>query len=120
MTLDQIKTELNAPQVGKIPNYTDPTKIELIKKYSGIELLKYLGNFQVGDYHFKYEDSFGGEGNGDDYWIVFSLHKEEEETLKRFYQVPGWYASHCGGELEISNIFEVKPLQKTITVWTEV
>ncbi len=86
---------------------------------TGISLLKYENiGFKVGDYTFGYEEDFGGEGKGDDYWVVFSVAKDGETT--RYYKVPGWYASHHGGELEVDNTYEVTPTTKTINVWTEV
>lgn len=51
--------------------------------------------FEFGGYTFKYKQSYGGEGQGDEYWAVFSAEKEGEET--RYFEVPGWYASHQGG-----------------------
>lgn len=62
---------------------------------------------------YQEEDSFGGEGQGDQYWSVFSFSKEGEETLYvRFY---GWYTSYNGAEYEGYKF--VKPYEKVITVY---
>lgn len=58
-------------------------------------------------------DSYGGEGQGDSYWIVFQV--DDGET-KRVFKRDGWYASHDGSYLD-GPTTEVKPVLKTITVW---
>jgi hypothetical protein len=118
MTLSQIKEELEKDQVIQKPSWRDKTQmVEITER--GVSHLKYEHDgFKVGNYTFGYEEDFGGEGKGDDYWVVFSVAKEGETT--RYYKVPGWYASHHGGDLEVSNTYEVTPTTKTINVWTEV
>lgn len=116
MTLQDIKNALNDDQVGQKPDWRDKTKMREITGYDGVGLLRdEEASFTVDKYVFSPEESFGGEGQGDDYWVVFSVSEEGEP--KKFYKIPGWYASHHGGELEVSNTFEVKAVQKTITVW---
>lgn len=60
-----------------------------------------------------YVDDYGGEGGGDEYWVVFSL---KDDELMRWFRMDGWYQSYAGGEFD-SNLKEVSPKQKTITVW---
>lgn len=43
-------------------------------------------------------DSFGGEGKGDQYWIVFSV-KFNGKDLGT-YKLDGWYASYNGHEFD--------------------
>lgn len=71
-------------------------------------------SYEVEGHTFTREEQYGGEGKGDEYWVVFSVSKDDE---KRFYKIPGWYSSGYGSELEPYNTFEVKPEQKTIIVW---
>ena len=70
----------------------------------------------VDGYTFKQEEQYGGEGLGDEYWVVFSVSKDEE---KEFYKIPGWYSSGNGSELEPENTFKVKSEEKIINVWVE-
>ncbi len=59
----------------------------------------------------------GGEGDGEEYWIVFSLTKD---NVIKYFRVDGWYQSYNGGELEWSNMFEAKPVQKTYTDYDKI
>lgn len=58
-------------------------------------------------------DDYGGEGKGDDYWVVFSI---TQEDITRFFKKSGWYQSYSGGELD-GELEEVTPKAKVITVW---
>lgn len=69
-----------------------------------------LKNFRV-----RRADSYGGEGQGDEYWMVLEV--EFSDVIKTF-EVSGYYASYDGGYYE--NIKEVKPQEKVITVWVSV
>lgn len=57
----------------------------------------------------EYVDDYGGEGQGDDYWVVFKT----VET-GQFWRVDGWYASYDGGELD-GELYEVEPKEVTVT-----
>ena len=66
-------------------------------------------------FQFKSVDSFGGEGQGDEYWIVIVVRdptNQDETLLVKLY---GWYASYNGAEYEGWQF--VTPRQKTITVY---
>ena len=56
----------------------------------------------------------GGEGDGEEHWLVYKLEKASQET---YWKVPGWYQSYHGAELEWDNTFQVKAVEKVITVW---
>lgn len=62
-------------------------------------------------------EQFGGEGQGDDYWIVVRI--VSEDGSERFFKRCGWYASYNGGYYEGPTL-AVKPAEKTIIVWDEV
>lgn len=57
---------------------------------------------------------FGGEGEGDRYYLVFRV--EAEDGTVRFFKMNGWYASHDGGHFD-GPFEEVKAVEKTITVY---
>ena len=61
---------------------------------------------------FKEMDSYGGEDCGSEYWCVWEFSRGDEVDRFKFV---GWYASYDGATFE--HVFEVKPVQKTITVW---
>lgn len=58
-------------------------------------------------------ESYGGEGQGDDYWVVIML--TDDET-SRYFKKSGWYQSYSGGELD-GELQEVAPVPKVVTVW---
>jgi hypothetical protein len=58
---------------------------------------------------------FGGEGEGDQYWVVISL--SDGETT-RYFRRDGWYASYDGGTLD-GDTYEVRPQEKTIVVYDD-
>jgi hypothetical protein len=61
-------------------------------------------------------DSFGGEGQGDDYWRVYKL--ELEDGTSTIIRRNGWYASYEGSSWD--NFEEVKPVQVMVTQWESV
>lgn len=58
---------------------------------------------------FKHEDNFGGEGQGDDYWSVYSF--TDRDNFKVYVQFDGWYASYNGADY--SEYFFVEPKEVT-------
>ena len=66
-------------------------------------LLTSLGKFEC-------VEQYGGEGQGDNYYSVY--HFIDHDVYIRF---DGWYASHHGSEY--NEMFEVRPVEKTITVY---
>lgn len=60
----------------------------------------------------KLVDSYGGEGQGDEYWIVFELDGE-------FYKADHYYSSYDGSDPWHGNctIFPVVGKQVTVTKW---
>jgi hypothetical protein len=56
---------------------------------------------------------YGGEGQGDDYWVVISI--TDGETT-RYFRKDGWYASYDGGSLD-GETYEVKPVEKLVTFY---
>lgn len=56
---------------------------------------------------------YGGEGQGDDYWVVISL---SDGLFTRYFRRDGWYASYDGGYLD-GETYEVRPQQKLVTFY---
>jgi hypothetical protein len=63
----------------------------------------------------QHEDNYGGEGQGDDYWSVYSFTRGDEKVYVKFN---GWYASYNGAEF--TEWFFVEPKEKVITVFEPV
>ena len=61
-------------------------------------------------------DQFGGEGLGDDYWIVFKVTSDDGE---RIFKRNGYHASFDGSYLD-GPTTEVKSVEKVVTVWQDV
>lgn len=60
----------------------------------------------------KEVDSYGGEGQGEQYWMIISV---VQGDVIRTFKLDGWYASYDGGYYD--EFYEVIPELKTITVW---
>ena len=60
-------------------------------------------------------EQFGGEGKGDQYWMVFEVDCGCGPD-NRFFRIDGWYASYDGGYYD-GNLYEVKPVQKVVTFY---
>lgn len=61
-----------------------------------------------------YVDEHGGEGMGDQYWVVVKI--LAEDGSERFFKRNGWYQSYSGGELDGPTI-EVRPREKMVTLY---
>lgn len=92
----------------------------LSENKSCVESLEYdnaTGIIVLEGHTFEHVDQHGGMGEGDDYYVIFSVKQGDE---KNFYKIPGWYASHQGRELEVSGTFQVAPKEVTIIQWEAV
>jgi hypothetical protein len=67
---------------------------------------------RLDEYNITYEvvDSFGGEGQGDQYWTVWRFTRGDEEVLVSF---DGWYTSYFGAEFNDWRF--VQPKRVTVT-----
>lgn len=61
----------------------------------------------------KVVSAFGGEGEGDQYWMVVSV--SDGETT-RYFRKDGWYASYDGGYLD-GDVYEVAPKEKVVVFY---
>jgi hypothetical protein len=57
----------------------------------------------------------GGEGDGEEYWIVTTLIAPNGETTH--WKTPGWYHSYEGGTLEWESTYRVYPKPVTRLEW---
>ena len=83
----------------------------------GTEAEIYTDLVQKG-YTVKSEERYGGEGKGDDYWLVFSVTKDGE---KKYFRLDGWYTSFSGHEFDQGYLafYEVKPVEVVVKEWKE-
>jgi len=76
-------------------------------------------NFQLASVGWKMisqVDGYGGEGQGDKYYQIYSFFNPQGETV--YIKLNGWYQSYNGAEY--TDTFEVTPKQKTITAYEAV
>lgn len=64
----------------------------------------------------KLVDEYGGEGQGDEYYFVFSV---TDGDVTRFFKRHGYHVSHDGSYLE-GPTTERTPVEKTVIVWQSV
>lgn len=55
----------------------------------------------------------GGEGDGEEYWFVFTLTKDFKDT--KYFRLDGWYQSYNGSEVDWDDLYEAIPVEKTYT-----
>lgn len=60
------------------------------------------------------EAEYGGEGKGDEFWVVIKI--EGHDGTTRYFRQDGWYQSYSGGELD-GETYEVKPTPRTVTFY---
>jgi hypothetical protein len=78
------------------------------------EHMKYEGKSgSLDGFTAKVEAQYGGEGEGNQYWVVISV---SDGLTTRYFRRDGWYASYDGGYLD-TDTFEVKPAEKVVTVY---
>lgn len=58
-------------------------------------------------------DSFGGEGKGEEYWIIFKVGDE-------LFKVDGYYSSWDGVSWENSEVYKVKPVEVIVIEYQKV
>lgn len=72
--------------------------------------------FVFNGYNVKLEETITDEYNGDG-GLVFSLTKGGEKT---YWRIPGWYSSESGLQLDVFDVFEVKPEPVEVINWKPV
>lgn len=84
---------------------------------NNLEKLENEEELTCNGFKIKQVDQYGGEGKGDEYWVVFSVEKDGE---KEFWEIPGWYASHNGSELDTGGMFKVEQVEKVVKIWKSI
>lgn len=59
-------------------------------------------------------DNFGGEGKGNDFWVVLSV---EKDGVVRYVKNDGWYSSYEGRNFDKADGVEVFPYKQITTSW---
>lgn len=77
-------------------------------RYADIDDLPGIGTVEV-------LDSYGGEGQGDELWVVFNVTNSEGS---RTWRKSGWYASYSGSDWD-GDLEEVVARPKVITEWVK-
>lgn len=57
---------------------------------------------------------YGGEGKGDDYWVVFRFDKDDNQL---YIKISGYYVSYGGESIDPMSWKIVEPKTKTVTYW---
>ncbi len=76
-------------------------------------------NIESNQYNIKIMDRYGGEGRGEDYWVVFSITINTDETTQKIYKVDGEYYSYEGSTLYWDDIKEVECVKVVVNRWRE-
>lgn len=66
------------------------------------------------NYYLKGIESYGGEGQGDNCGIIFSVTSRDNVS---YWKVPGFYSSDNGATYYWNQVHEVSKKLKTIEVW---
>lgn len=61
---------------------------------------------------YNHVDNYGGEGQGEDYWSVYSFNNDDELVYVKF---DGYYASYDGSTFQ--EWFFVEPTEVVVTQW---
>jgi hypothetical protein len=64
------------------------------------------------------EEQFGGEGKGENYWLVFSVVSTATNEIV-FIRFNGWYSSDDGLHFEETGFELVEPRQVSVRQWFE-
>lgn len=119
MSLKEILTAAFAESGQEVINqffWSEATDESIYDGYLEGESREVFQNLQNQGVEFKHEDSYGGEGMGDQYWSLYSFTNKEGEKVH--VQFDGWYQSYNGSEF--TEWFFVEPKQVTVTKFTRI
>jgi hypothetical protein len=109
-TISEILTKDDEAQRNFFNQEVDATNGDITDGYSSESRFTFLDNGIT----FKEEDSHGGEGQGEEYWTVYSFTKGDEKVFVKF---EGSYQSYSGAEYD--DFYFVEPQEKMITVYVK-
>lgn len=81
-----------------------------VSKWDSKDLIDFKDILAAESIKVKLKDHYGGEGQGDEYWSVYSFTRGTEVVNVKF---DGYYASHYGSEYQ--EWFFVEPKQVVVT-----
>lgn len=81
-------------------------------QWNSDETNEFLKLLQENKINFKLVDRHGGEGEGEQYWAVYSFSDGQEVVFIKF---DGYYMSYDGSTYE--NFYEVKAVEKLVTFY---
>lgn len=92
---------------------------ELDEKTDGEFKSDYFGPIDLGsNWQLDLEEDYGGEGMGDERWVVMKLANPNNPNGKfTYWKIPGFYQSSYGSSFEIENTFEVEPKEEIVIKW---
>jgi len=73
---------------------------------------KFRNKLETAAVSLAHEDSYGGEGQGEDFWSVYSFSNGDRTVYVKF---DGWYRSYSGAYLD--SWFFVEPKEKVVVVY---
>jgi hypothetical protein len=89
--------------------------IERRNSWDGKEVSNFKDALLTAGIDYKKEARHGGEGQGEDFWTVYSFTKGNEKVLVQF---DGWYQSYNGSEY--TEWFFVEPKEVVVTQYFKV
>lgn len=110
-SIQVVKTlnDINASTKNRIQNMpnrkSEKDFIDEVNKFldgEDISELQYLLEDKDTKSSLKLECQYGGEGQGDQYYMVIVWNDQ-------FWHIPGWYSSYAGGEYQLDESVEVMP-----------
>lgn len=87
---------------------------DLEDKDSSFKEEDYEGELGAG-WKIKTAESFGGEGQGDERWVVIELIDPSNNST--YWEIPGWYQSNYGSEFTIRETFQVEAKEVKVIKW---
>jgi len=102
------------------PDNPQPARWRRIESWSDLQDALYDKPTLIGDgsgetfFTATLVEDFGGEGQGDEYWIVVRL--IFPDGVDRLVRKDGWYASYDGGYLD-GDLREVQPVERMVTFY---
>lgn len=112
---NQITNLLNHASSDVINEFFNSEFGEEANRWDGDEIVEFRKKLEDAGIKAKHEDNHGGEGEGEDYWSVYSFTKGDDTAFVKFL---GWYYSYDGSTFD--DWFFVAPEPRTITVYERI
>lgn len=93
------------------PDINDP---DLNPNWYEDEVIDFANVLKEKQISYKEVDSYGGEGQGDDFWVIVEFSSGDTKVNVKF---DGWYQSYNGSEY--TEWFFVKPKKVSVVEWNK-